>query len=100
MRQISLLHGPKGGSRSIRSVPDRRILRACGSSQRFAEERGEPLEKGWQTYLDKTSLERLPTIDEVAWAVEMLLAPQADAMHGGVLYSMRAVTRASDKRYS
>ena len=29
---------------------------------------------------------RLPTADELAWAVELLLDPEADVLHGSVLY--------------
>jgi len=29
---------------------------------------------------------RLPTADELAWAVEMLLDPEAGILHGSVLY--------------
>ncbi len=29
---------------------------------------------------------RLPTADELAWAVELLLDPEADLLHGSVLY--------------
>ena len=34
----------------------------------------------------QNSLGRLPTADELAWAVEMLLAPEAGILHGSVLY--------------
>jgi hypothetical protein len=34
----------------------------------------------------QNSLGRLPTADELAWAVEMLLAPEASILHGSVLY--------------
>lgn len=39
----------------------------------------------WQGYLDANSLGRLPTADEIAWAVALLLEPQADLLHGSVL---------------
>ena len=29
---------------------------------------------------------RLPTAGELAWAVELLLDPEADVLHGSVLY--------------
>ena len=86
MRQISLLYGPKGVTVHTLSPGPADTPRLRRIVTKVAEERGEPFEKVWQTYLDQNSLGRLPTIDEVAWAVEMLLAPQADAMHGGVLY--------------
>ena len=42
-----------------------------------AEERGVPFEEVWQGYLDANSLGRLPTVDEIAWAVMLLLEPEA-----------------------
>jgi len=86
MRQISLLCGPRGVTVHTLSPGPADTPRLRRIAATVAEERGKPFEEVWQTYLDQNSLGRLPTIDEVAWAVEMLLAPQADAMHGGVLY--------------
>ena len=40
----------------------------------------------WAEYQAPNSLGRLPTVDEVAWPVEMLLAPGAAIMHGTVLH--------------
>jgi hypothetical protein len=37
-------------------------------------------------YGAQTSLRRLGTIEEIVWAVMLLLEPQADLMHGGVLH--------------
>jgi len=86
MRQISLLYGPKGVTVHTLSPGPADTPRLRRIVTAVAEERGQPFDDVWQTYLDQNSLGRLPTIDEVAWAVEMLLAPQASAMHGGVLY--------------
>lgn len=86
MRQISLLYGPKGVTVHTLSPGPADTPRLRRIVTTVAEERGEPFAEVWQTYLDHNSLGRLPSIDEVAWAVEMLLAPQADAMHGGVIY--------------
>ncbi len=86
MRQISLLYGPKGVTVHTLSPGPADTPRRRRIAGKVAEERGKPFEEVWQTYLDENSLGRLPDIDEVAWAVEMLLAQQADAMHGGVLY--------------
>jgi NAD(P)-dependent dehydrogenase (short-subunit alcohol dehydrogenase family) len=85
MRQISLIYGPRGvTTHTVAPGPAdtprlRRIVAAV------AEERGVPFEEVWQGYLDANSLGRLPTVDEIAWAVMLLLEPQADVMHGGVL---------------
>jgi hypothetical protein len=52
----------------------------------IAEERGVAVETVWREYEARTSLGRLPTVDEVVWAVETLLAPQADVLHGTVTH--------------
>jgi NAD(P)-dependent dehydrogenase (short-subunit alcohol dehydrogenase family) len=86
MRQISLLYGPKGvTTHTISPGPAdtprlRRIVTA------IAEERGQPFDELWQDYVDSTSLGRLPTPAEIAWAVTVLLDPEADLLHGSVLY--------------
>jgi NAD(P)-dependent dehydrogenase (short-subunit alcohol dehydrogenase family) len=85
MRQISLLYGPRGITvHTICPGPAdtprlRRIVAAV------AEERGEAFDDVWRGYADRTSLGRLPAIEEIAWAVTLLLEPEADIMHGGVL---------------
>jgi NAD(P)-dependent dehydrogenase (short-subunit alcohol dehydrogenase family) len=86
MKQISLLYGPKGVTvHTVAPGPAdtprlRRIVEAV------ATERGEPFESVWAEYEARNSLGRLPTIDEIAWAVEMLLSPEAAIMHGSVLH--------------
>jgi NAD(P)-dependent dehydrogenase (short-subunit alcohol dehydrogenase family) len=55
-------------------------------AQTVAEERGEPFEDVWATYTSGNSLGRLATADEVAWGVQLLLDPEADMLHGSVLY--------------
>jgi len=51
-----------------------------------AAERGAAEEDVWQEYVAQNSLGRLPTASELAWAVELLLDPEADLLHGSVLY--------------
>jgi NAD(P)-dependent dehydrogenase (short-subunit alcohol dehydrogenase family) len=86
MRQISLLYGPKGVTvHTIAPGPTdtprlRRIL------ANVAEERGVGFEEVFEEYVDQTSLRRLGTVEEIAWATMLLLEPQADLMHGGVLH--------------
>jgi NAD(P)-dependent dehydrogenase (short-subunit alcohol dehydrogenase family) len=86
MKQISLLYGPRG-VRVHTVVPgpaDTPRLRNIAAA--VAEEQGRVFEAVWAEYLAQNSLGRLPSVDEIAWAVEMLLAPEAAAMHGSVLH--------------
>jgi NAD(P)-dependent dehydrogenase (short-subunit alcohol dehydrogenase family) len=86
MKQISLLYGPRGVTvhTLVPGPMDTPRLRAIASA--IAEERGVSVDEVWAEYEAKVSLGRLPTVDEVAWAVELLLAPQADILHGSVLH--------------
>jgi len=86
MRQISLLYGPRGVTvHTICPGPaDTPRLRRIAAA--VAEESGEPFEAVWQGYAERTSLGRLPAADEIAWAVALLLQPEAAVMHGGVLH--------------
>ncbi len=48
-------------------------------------ETGQDPEKIWNRYRAKTSLGRLPTLQEIGWIVETLLAPEAAVLHGSVI---------------
>lgn len=85
MRQISAMYGPRGVTTHTISPGPADTPRLRNIVTRVAEERGITFDEAWQGYLDRTSLGRLPTADEIAWAVTMLLEPEADIMHGGVL---------------
>ncbi len=52
----------------------------------IAAERGLPEADVWAEYEAKVPLGRLPRVEEAAWAVEVLLAPEADILHGTVLH--------------
>jgi NAD(P)-dependent dehydrogenase (short-subunit alcohol dehydrogenase family) len=86
MRQISLLYGPRGVTvHTIAPGPtDTPRLRRILSN--VAAERGVEFAEVYEEYVEQTSLKRLGTIEEVVWAVMLLLEPQADVMHGGVLH--------------
>lgn len=86
MRQISLLYGPKGVTvHTIAPGPtDTPRLRRILSN--VATERGVGFDQVFEEYVNETSLRRLGTVEEIAWAVMLLLEPQADLMHGGVLH--------------
>lgn len=86
MRQLSLLYGPRGvTTHTISPGPAdtprlRRIVAAV------AAEQGRAVDEVWASYVAENSLGRLPTADEVAWGVTLLLDPEADLLHGSVLY--------------
>lgn len=85
MRQLSALYGPKGvTTHTIAPGPvDTPRLHAFVESE--AAETGRPAAEIWDRYRTKTTLGRLPTLDEIAWIVETLLAPEASVLHGSVL---------------
>ncbi len=86
MRQLSQLYGPRGvTTHTLCPGPAdtprlRRIIAAV------AAERGVSEDQVRSEYLAQNSLGRLPTADEIAWGAELLLAPEADLLHGSVLY--------------
>jgi NAD(P)-dependent dehydrogenase (short-subunit alcohol dehydrogenase family) len=86
MRQISLLYGPRGVTTHTLSPGPADTPRLRRIVAAVAAERGAPEEDVWQEYVAQNSLGRLPTAEEVAWAVEVLLDPEADLLHGSVLY--------------
>lgn len=86
MRQMAQLYGPRGViTATIAPGPlDTPRLRAM--AQRRADEAGRSYDEVYAEYVAKTASGRLPSADDVAWLVETLLAPQAAALHGSVLY--------------
>jgi NAD(P)-dependent dehydrogenase (short-subunit alcohol dehydrogenase family) len=86
MRQISLLYGPRGVTTHTLSPGPADTPRLRRIVAAVAAERGAAEEDVWQEYVAQNSLGRLPTADELAWAVELLLDPEADVLHGSVLY--------------
>jgi NAD(P)-dependent dehydrogenase (short-subunit alcohol dehydrogenase family) len=86
MRQISLLYGPRGVTTHTLSPGPADTPRLRRIVAAVAAERGAAEEDVWQEYVAQNSLGRLPTAGELAWAVELLLAPEADLLHGSVLY--------------
>lgn len=86
MRQASQLYGPRGlVTHTIAPGPlDTPRLRDLAA--RRAEEAGRTAAEVFDDYVAKASSGRLPSVDDVAWLVEMLLDPHARALHGSVLY--------------
>ncbi|NGP04681.1 SDR family oxidoreductase [Rhodococcus sp. 14C212] len=85
MRQLSALYGPKGvTTHTIAPGPvDTPRLRKFVETE--AAETGRDPGEIWNRYRAKTTLGRLPTLDEIGWTLEMLLAPEAAVLHGSVL---------------
>lgn len=86
MKQVSHNHGPDGITvhTLVPGPMDSPRLRRIAES--IADERGMSFDDVWAEYAAKVSLGRLPRIGEVVWAVENLLAPEADILHGSVLH--------------
>lgn len=85
MRQLSDVYGPRGiTTHTLSPGPaDTPRLRSIVTSA--AAERGVSYDAAWATYTSGNSLGRLPTADEIAWGVTLLLDPEADLLHGSVL---------------
>lgn len=85
MRQLSALYGPKGvTTHTIAPGPvDTPRLREFVETE--AAETGRDPDDIWERYRAKTTLGRLPTLDELGWILELLLAPEASVLHGSVL---------------
>lgn len=85
MHQISELYGPRGVTvHTIAPGPiDTPRLRKFVDTE--SAETGRPRSEIWDRYHNKTSLGRLPTLDEIGWLVEILLEPAAAVLHGSVL---------------
>ncbi|QTJ68311.1 SDR family oxidoreductase [Rhodococcus sp. ZPP] len=85
MRQLSALYGPRGvTTHTIAPGPvDTPRLRAFVENE--SAETGQDPEDIWKRYHAKTTLGRLPTLDEIGWVVETLLAPEAAVLHGSVI---------------
>ncbi|TYQ10524.1 UNVERIFIED_ORG: NAD(P)-dependent dehydrogenase (short-subunit alcohol dehydrogenase family) [Gordonia westfalica J30] len=93
MRQISALYGPQGvTAHTIAPGPvDTPRLRAFAA--RESAETGRPVDEIWDAHVARTSLGRLPTLSEIAWLVDILLAPEAAVLHGAVLTADGGVRR-------
>lgn len=85
MRQLSLIYGPRGVTTHTISPGPADTPRLRRIVEAVADERGVAFDDVWREYEGRNSLGRLPTVDEIAWAIDVLLSPQADLMHGSVL---------------
>jgi NAD(P)-dependent dehydrogenase (short-subunit alcohol dehydrogenase family) len=86
MRQLGDVYGPRGVTTHTLSPGPTDSPRLRALVERGAAERGITVDEQWASYAAGTSLGRLPTPDQIAWAATMLLDPEADVLHGGVLH--------------
>ena len=84
MKQISLIYGPRGVTVHTVAPGPADTPRLRRIAEAVAEERGEAFDDVWAEYAARNSLGRLPTVEEIAWSVEMLLSPEAEIMHGTI----------------
>ena len=86
MRQLGDVYGPRGITTHTLSPGPADTPRLHALVERAAAERDITVEEQWASYAAGNSLGRLPTPDQIAWAVTLLLDPEADVLHGGVLH--------------
>lgn len=84
MKQVSHHHGPDGVTVHTLAPGPMDTPRLRALARTIADERRVPEPAVWAEYEAKVSLGRLPTVEEVAWAVDRLLDPEAAIMHGTV----------------
>jgi NAD(P)-dependent dehydrogenase (short-subunit alcohol dehydrogenase family) len=79
--------GPKGVTVHLIAPGPVESPRMAGIAQRTADRRGDgtTAEHVLDEYRAGSPLGRLTSIDEVAWAVGLLLAPEASGLHGSTL---------------
>ncbi len=86
IRQLSMLYGKRGVSVHLVSpgpVDTPRIRQLAEDGARLSGEPAESILDGWRK---ESSFGQLITVDQVAWAVSLLLDPEADCLHGSVLH--------------
>lgn len=85
VRQLAVVYGPRGVTVHLVAPGPADTPRLRRLSETAAAERGVPVEHVLAERAAESPLGRLVTPAEVAWTVGMLLAPEADALHGSVL---------------
>lgn len=85
VRQLSLAYGPRGVTAHLIAPgpADTERLRRVAADR--AAQRGITVEDVLGEMLEESSIGRFTTPEQVAWAVSVLLAPEADAMTGSSL---------------
>lgn len=85
VRQLADHYGPRGITAHLVAPGPLDTDRLRGIAAATAAERGTDVETVLQAYRDHSPAGRLTTVDEVAWAVSLLLAPEADALLGATV---------------
>jgi NAD(P)-dependent dehydrogenase (short-subunit alcohol dehydrogenase family) len=85
VRQLAIEYGPRGITAHLIAPGPVDTPRLRGLCERAATERGVPVVQVLAERAAESPLGRLVTPAEVAWAVAVLLAPEADALHGATL---------------
>ncbi len=85
IRQLADSYGPRGITAHLVAPGPADTPRLRGLCERAAQQRGVPVAQVLAERAAESPLGRLVTPAEVAWAVTMLLAPEADALHGSTL---------------
>lgn len=85
VRQLADVYGPRGITTHLVAPGPADTPRLRGLCAEAAARRGVPVEQVLAERAAESPLGRLVTPAEVAWTVAMLLAPEADALHGSTL---------------
>jgi NAD(P)-dependent dehydrogenase (short-subunit alcohol dehydrogenase family) len=87
VRSLADHWGPKGVTVHLVAPGPVDSPRMWAIAERTAARQGSDVtsEQVLDAYRSASPLGRLTTIDEVAWAVNLLLAPEAAALHGSTL---------------
>ena len=84
-RQLSLAYGARGITAHLLAPGPADTERLQRVAADRAAQRGVDISKVYEEMLAESSIGALTTPQQVAWAVSILLAPEADAMTGSVL---------------
>jgi NAD(P)-dependent dehydrogenase (short-subunit alcohol dehydrogenase family) len=85
VRQLAIAYGPRGVTAHLVAPGPADTPRLRALSQQAAVTRGVPVDEVLAERAAESPLGRLVTPAEVAWAVAMLLAPEAGALDGSAL---------------
>lgn len=86
IRQLSVRYGKRGISVHLVSpgpVDTPRIRKLAADAARITGETAEQALDGWRA---ESSFGKLISVEQVAWAVALLLDKEADALHGSVIH--------------